>query len=195
MQRYSEFRPTQFDPRGLSLDEQQEWLVLPVAQNRDSGPLEQSNFAVALESLGGESDVVQVHRFGHWANGWFEIIIVDPADKRAVTIAEDIERALEDYPVLDDSDFSEREHEDFLQSWSSFGASDFRRTLRAMVWQSKADDLIDGTSDDEMLEFWRELDGEYYSESSGVCIRYPEVTRGELAAFLLSLKRKEAVGG
>ena len=78
MESYGEFRPTAFDPKGLGLQEQQDWMVLPTYQTRDSEHLTKSNFEAALEMLGGEGDDVEVHRFGHWGPGWFEIIIVRP---------------------------------------------------------------------------------------------------------------------
>jgi hypothetical protein len=89
MQTYSQYRPTGFDSRGLGLPDRQDWLVLPVIQTRDSGPLEQSNFASALKAVGGESETVEVHRFGHWGPGWFEIIIVAPGSE-AARIGEEI---------------------------------------------------------------------------------------------------------
>lgn len=63
--RYKEFRPTQFDAKGLGLEDQQDWIVVPVSQNRDSGPFEESNFTSALKILGGESEDVEVHQFNH----------------------------------------------------------------------------------------------------------------------------------
>jgi hypothetical protein len=123
MQRYHDFQPTGFDCKGLALPDQQDWLVVPVARNRDSGCLDESNFAVALKCLGGESDTVQVHRFGHWANGWFEIIIVQPGTPAAKE-AESIEASLSDYPVLDDSDFSDREYAYAETVWSNMRLRD-----------------------------------------------------------------------
>lgn len=110
MQLYKEFQPTQFDSKGLCADRLGigNWLVLPLAQNRDSEILETCNFEVALELLGGESKNVQVHRFGHWANGWFEIIIVNPRCKKKVAIAKDIEDNLENYPILNEEKYSEK---------------------------------------------------------------------------------------
>jgi hypothetical protein len=64
-----------------------------------------------LNIIGGESDDVVVLRFGHWANGWFEIALVKPGSK-AEAIARDIEKGLEDYPVIDEDDFCEREAEE-----------------------------------------------------------------------------------
>ena len=120
MKPYKAFRPTVFDPKGLGLAEQQEWLLLEaVSQNRDSKPLEQSNFAAALFLLGGESDTVEVHRFGHWGPGWFEIILIDPAATDKIAIAQEIEAGLADYPVLDEEDLSRREHEEASQIWAN----------------------------------------------------------------------------
>jgi len=116
MQTYSQFRPTGFDARGLSLPDQQNWLVAPCGRNRDSDALTESNFRCCLKALGGESDTVEVHRFGHWACGWLEIIIVQPGSD-AERIANEIESSLADYPVLDDMDFSELENEQANEVW------------------------------------------------------------------------------
>jgi hypothetical protein len=124
MQEYKEFRPTSFDPKGLALEDQQNWLVLPCSQNRDSDVLAKSNFEVALLELGGEGEHVEVHRFGHWGPGWFEIIIVDPASEKHVKIAEEIENSLADYPVLDESHFSESEWEAKIAWWENMSHSE-----------------------------------------------------------------------
>jgi len=120
MQRYKEFQPTGFDAKGAFLrDEEAEWLVAPVSQTRDSGTLTRSNFRVVLADLGGEeNEDLQVHRFGHWGPGWFEIIIVRP-DSATAAKAEEWETALADYPVADESDYSELEHEDACLYWET----------------------------------------------------------------------------
>jgi hypothetical protein len=117
MQKYKDYQPTGFDRKGAFLHEQGEWLVVPVIQTRDSRSLERSNFKTALEMLGGEDDTVEVHRFGHWGPGWYEIIIVSPYDKDKVKVAEEIERSLEDYPILDEDDFLELELEEANEVW------------------------------------------------------------------------------
>jgi hypothetical protein len=122
MQRYSEFQPTGFDTMGYMLDEQQDWYVVPVSRTRDSGPLEESNFASAIEMLGGEcEDVMEIHRFGHWGPGWFEIIIVNPENENVMKAAMEIEASLAAYPVLDDMDFSEREWDEMFETWEQMG--------------------------------------------------------------------------
>lgn len=51
LQRFADFQPTAFDCKGLGSDGQEDWLVLPISQTRDSGLLEQSNFDAAEDSL------------------------------------------------------------------------------------------------------------------------------------------------
>jgi len=90
----------------------EEWCnyVVLLSQSRDSEILEQSNFQCALEQLGGESKDVVVERFGHWACGWFELLLVNPKSKQ-IKKAFEIYKALEEYPVLDEEDLWNRENE------------------------------------------------------------------------------------
>lgn len=149
MQTYADFQPTGFDPAGAFLeDDRQNWLVVPVARTRDSGPLAESNFAQALEALGGESDTVEVHRFGHWGPGWFEIIIVKP-DTPESAIADDLETALENYPVLDEMDLSEREAEASAESYDSWARRDF---IRELTRRFQVDDTIDTPEVDSRID-------------------------------------------
>lgn len=117
MQKYSQFRPTGFDCRGLGLPDNQDWLVGPVSQNRDSDALSRSNFECFVKAMGGESDDVQVHRFGHWGPGWFEIVLINPNKPELVKLAEDMEASLSDYPVLNEEDFSQKENEEADEVW------------------------------------------------------------------------------
>ena len=87
-----------------------DWIV-SVGQNRDSDIMEVSNFVSALERLGGESKHVKIERFGHWGCGWFELILVNPKSPKHVKIAFEISKDLENYPLLDESDYYERENE------------------------------------------------------------------------------------
>lgn len=118
MQTYSRYAPTQFDTRGLALDNQQDWLVAPVGINRDSGALDKANWDEQFALLGGESDDVELHRFGHWACGWYEIVIVRP-DTAAATKAADIEERLADYPCLSEDRWSRYENEEASEWWAA----------------------------------------------------------------------------
>lgn len=119
MKTYSKFRPTAFDSAGICLPDRQAWLVAPCAVNRDSDALARSNWACQLKALGGESDTVEVHRFGHWGPGWFEIVIINPEDQERVKIAEELEAALSDYPVIDDEHFSQEENDEAAEVWAN----------------------------------------------------------------------------
>lgn len=116
MERYADYAPAACDTRGLAFkgddrENYQEWLVAG-GHNRDSDDLGESNWHATLDALRavdpGSVDHYCVN-FGHWACGWVEIVLVRP-DSAAAAEAERIENALSDYPVLDDSDFSEREY-------------------------------------------------------------------------------------
>ena len=87
-----------------------DWIVV-VGQNRDSDNMQESNFAAALEMLGGESKNVSIERFGHWGCGWFELLLVNPKSIKSVKIAMQIKQSLNDYPILDQNDYYERENE------------------------------------------------------------------------------------
>ncbi len=75
---------------------------------RDSGIVEESNFQSALKALNNESDTVKVIRAKHWAVGWIEVILIHESDKDSIEKGNEIEKALESYPILDEDDFYER---------------------------------------------------------------------------------------
>jgi hypothetical protein len=82
-----------------------------LSRTRDSGLVEESNFWSTLKALNGESKTVKVIRSSHWLCGWIEMILIHESDKESVDKGNEIEKALDNYPILDDIDFSERESE------------------------------------------------------------------------------------
>jgi hypothetical protein len=156
MKRYKEFQPTLFDPKGICLEDKQEWFVVPVSQTRDSGCLSRSNFHVALELLGEESETVEVHRFGHWGPGWFEIIIVNPSDLGKVKIAEKIEKSLEEYPVLNDSHFSAMKWEEAAEYWKSMPIRErveLCQKYKCNILHARHEDTIPQDDDGSLFEY------------------------------------------
>ena len=99
--------------------EDQKHFYMVAGQSRDSSTLERSNFECFLSELGGESDTVQVHRFGHWAVGWIEEILIDPTDTTAVDKARSILAALDNYPVVNEDHFSELQWNEAADFWQS----------------------------------------------------------------------------
>ena len=153
MKKFKDFQPTAMDSKGVGSEGQEDWLVLPTSRTRDTGPLEESNFAAALERLGGESDTVQVHRFGHWGPGWFEIIVVHPSRESE---AEEIEKSLENYPSLDEDDMSRRESEEAWEDWKNWGESEFKDIIKGLVeLDEEQEDMLDYHVD--LAALWREV--------------------------------------
>ena len=186
MRQYKDFQPTGFDCKGLGLPDKQDWYVAPVSRTRDSGCLDESNFAAALRILGGESETCEVHRFGHWGPGWYEIIIVSPERLEEL---EELESGLENSCVLDDDDLSTREHEDYMQAWSSWGWKDFIDALkRTFSLEIETVYRLQDISEDALLKWYESLvpSGDYYSESYG--FRFDsamrDLSRADLAAWI-----------
>jgi hypothetical protein len=115
-----------------------------VGQSRDSDCLEQSNFAVMLEALGGETETVIVVRESHWAVGWVEWIAIHEADAKALAKADEQCERLAQYPVLDEDDFCRREWEEQCQTWESAGLQgriDYCRRAGISIFAARRNEL------------------------------------------------------
>ena len=88
-----------------------------LSQTRDSDALTRSNFECGLEVLGGESETIHVVREGHWAVGWVEWIAIHESYAKAILKADELLCKLSDYPVLNESHFSELEHSEAENQW------------------------------------------------------------------------------
>lgn len=165
--------PTAFDgPSNYVGQREFPGMLCAYGRNRDSDILRNSNFDAFLAALGGEGENVEVIRVEHWACGWCEYIGVREGSPQA-EIAEKLRMGLEDHPVLDDDDFSNRERAEYAEGWKDYGARDFAKGLRGKLGIS--DSLVDFLSDypDELREFFESCipSGEYYiPDSSGVSV-------------------------
>lgn len=189
MQTYAEYAPTSFDAKGLALPDQGAWLVV-IGRNRDSNHLDESNFDTALQALGGESDDVEVHRFGHWACGWLEVIIVRP-DTTASAVAARLEERLESYLVLNEDDWSSREQDAYNEAWTDWGASEFRSELvKRLDLDEATEDRLDAADVGRLQEFFESLvsSGDYAENGAPVIRRaMHSVTIDDVTEFLDSL--------
>ena len=149
---YASFRPTCFDAAGYALADRADWYVLPVGVNRDSDTLARSNWRVALARLkaacpdGEGPDTYEVHRFGHWACGWFEVALVNPACEAAVAVAVDIAVALAGYPILSEEDFSDAEEDAARKTWQGMTTRDRIRTCaryKVSIFAARREDYPD----------------------------------------------------
>ena len=109
--------------RDRELKDAEQWAVI-YTHNRDSGLLDQSNAAViekAMKSFteGDEPDVV-FESHSHWAVGHVDGFSVRVFKHGDITEAfkkyHELAQQLADYPILDESDYSEREFEATLDN-------------------------------------------------------------------------------
>ena len=151
LQTYGSFQPTGFDFRGMGLPDQQDWLVGPVSITRDSGTLARSNWTVVLadfvmepDDCANESGTVEVHRFGHWGPGWYEIILIDPTDETNVGKATEWAATLAGYPVACEHHHSNLEHTDAHESWGRMnmaGRIEVCQRYRVSVFAARREDV------------------------------------------------------
>ena len=125
-----------------------------MGQNRDSDALTRSNFRTALASLGGETGeddngIMQcgVVRESHWACGWVEWIAIHVSAVRQVALAQQMLAALDDYPVLDEDDWSDLEYSEAMEYWDGMslaGKVDFCRDCDVSIFAARrSSDLPD----------------------------------------------------
>ncbi len=120
LQRYRDFSPTGFD-KHITVEKIEDWYMVAGRKNGSSA-LENFNFKEATNRLNGEGKNVEIHRFDHWACGWFEILLVRP-DTPEQKFAEEVREELEEYPLLDDDKYNEficeqvSEYIENMQDW------------------------------------------------------------------------------
>ena len=193
---------------GTSVDHDfDSWLIAPCGTNRDADTVQRSNFAEmcaelerierAADTEDESAEMYAVHRFGHWACGWVELVIVRPGSAAAEYAAECAER-LESYPVLSDDGLSQLESDDAAESWKAYGADDFKRAMRDEFGERRAAEFVADATDEHLREFMEELyPNEPYHFDSGGCV-FPadraakNCTRDQLAAFVRKQRRAMA---
>lgn len=81
-----------------------------ITKNRDSSILCESNWECILKHLGGESEHVSIVRHRHWACGWIEYLMVaENAPTQLLDRCVSIVQALNDYPIFNEDDYTERQ--------------------------------------------------------------------------------------
>lgn len=107
------------------------WGLGPVIRTRDSSILETSN-ADAIERILTEAeergdigeDTWCITGASHWAHGWVDHVSVlleeNGEPSRVLVLLQSLLDAILEYPILDDSAFSEAEYEAAQAGWSEF---------------------------------------------------------------------------
>jgi hypothetical protein len=144
--------------RGYDLDDADQWCIW-YTSHRDSGLLCQSNEKVISDRLrpfsdGDDPDLV-FESHSHWACGHidgFSIRVFKP--DRSITPAFEefcrIKQDLENYPVLNESDYSDREYETTLENYRSemWGCRD----ELPEGWEGKVYSYFSDNGHDEFIE-------------------------------------------
>ena len=114
------------------------WFI-HLSQHRDSEILVESNFNVAVAAFeklpevklvgddvmpDGDTRSFIVVRDAHWAVGWNEWIAIHPSNKAAMALAEAQCARLNNYPILDEMDVSERENDSRNVTWAGMRIKD-----------------------------------------------------------------------
>lgn len=147
LERWSVDGPTAFDSAanyaGADLSD---FYVAPVSVTRDSLLLERVNWQVVtadLERISQHDETGSVS-MGHWACGWYEIFLIHADDAAALEAADEWACSLADYPVADESAWSEAEWEAVAEYWERCSLSERVETLERhglSVFAARRDEL------------------------------------------------------
>lgn len=149
------------------LSEVFDWIASSEIQiNRDSDELTESNwqvFKAGLEET--NSDDWRVLEFGHFACGWYQIIILRPNSASYDFYIKCME-SLEDYPILDEDHYSALQYENFNKAIEDFYCSDLRDLFYKDDFLMNFEPEI---SDETMIEFIHECLYSDVIESESSC--------------------------
>ena len=110
--------------RDRDLEDADKWTII-YTHNRDSGLLDQSNASVIAKAMApfteGDDPLVVMESHHHWAVGHvdgFSLRVFDGNGEitEAFCKYHELSEAMDDYPILDESDYSERELEATLEN-------------------------------------------------------------------------------
>jgi len=105
------------------------WQMAGFGVHRDSDPLSESNYAVALQRLIAEAKIdpwdvrylsypdfdadapIAIAGFGHWAVGWVDELMVRADRPDLLAVCQEMLNDIDDYPVLDEDHFIQHEWE------------------------------------------------------------------------------------
>lgn len=193
--KFKDFRPTQFDQKGLGSEGQEDWRVLPCSITRDTGPLSESNFEAAKKMLDEKEIEYEVHRFGHWGPGWFEVIVVKPTPE-GLELAGQIASSLGDYPILDEMDHSERELEAVYQNWTGWQEREFLDAIEKEVHE-RTFKLIEDEGLELLYEHVNQLSRGYNYEGDDPYLdtRVEDFDRQAIAKLVRAIRKQVRCSG
>jgi hypothetical protein len=105
------------------------------SKHRDSTLVDQSNWDVLVKKFG-ENNAVITPSFGHWAVGHAEIMMIrkDAPDLLLMELDEIITNVKEHYPLIDESDYSEKQYEATIDNIKSEGNIPDKKAREVFGW-------------------------------------------------------------
>ena len=136
--------------------------LIPVA-NRDSDLVTRVNRDVLERELSKFEGSVSFGRSRHWLCGWVDNIEIEVYDEKG-NITPAFRRFFElmnnydEYPILDEDWYFEREHEECLQNWEEWGYRDAKHEIGSRVdvhWIELAEIIDEKLGSEKFLEWLR----------------------------------------
>ena len=181
--------------------ERSDWLVA-YATHRDADCLARSNWRSFIRKLGGTGEEgakgsqeinenLAIEEANHWAVGWVQYLLIAPTAADLIAKAEEINADLEDYPVVDEMDWSQLEYDEYCKFFARDAKDEFRRHLKEHL-SDRALDLIDSAEPMGPLVEWFEAQipsGEYQHDGYP-CFDYAlcDVSRDQIATLLRCIR-------
>lgn len=179
--------------------ERSKWLVA-YATTRDADCLGRSNWECFVRHLSGKrlphetesaeiAPGVAIEVASHWACGWVQYLLVNPAHLGLVSRAEKALKRLDGYPVFDENHWSTLEFDEYLRSFNDDASSAFRRAFKDDV-SDAALDLIENAEPSNLIEWFEALtpSGDYQSDGYPRFETLEKATRDDLAKLLRTLR-------
>lgn len=141
-----DWNPTSWDSRSnyMGTNDYDEWFVVPCILTRDACLIEESNWHIACERLRADKKpTVQIVRFGHWACGHYELILIDPCDHDSIVMAESMADDLKAYPILSEDHYSQLQQDAISKAMHDDYLPDFRSKIE-LDYPVQLDDVTEG---------------------------------------------------
>ena len=130
------------------------YFLAPVSTSRDADILTRSNWEVVTDDIlkVATHDDTEICRFGHWACGWYEQLLIHKSDTEALKVAEEWCCFLSDYPVADDEHHSELQWNEAAEYWERMDVKERLEVLEQTVnrWENRVSIFV--TRRDELPE-------------------------------------------
>lgn len=176
LDRWSPDGPTVFDSAAnYSGADLSACYVAPVSVNRDTGdPVTISNWRAVTAELEPliEHEQSGIHRFGHWACGWYELFLIHPSDSAALARADELAARLADYPVADESDLSDAELDAQSEAWEAWARREFASAVAERL--SDAEIVFEASE----IEDYPELDELFRATADAGCVYWESYSEG-----------------